>query len=227
MTNRARREAFTLMELLIAIAIIVLLACVLLPALYQARKHAMRARCANNLREIGMFMFMEYECACIPTNFQLVQTESPGRCWYEPDASELLDGVGSIFCSSAMACPIPPPPPPPPVPPPPPPPPTKLERDIDDLTCPYSDPNPGYVLNTNEPPRISYGILDSVRGGLLIEAWEWIAADSIFHVIQSTNDLAHHRHNDGVNLLLKDGAVQWMRIGEVTFPTNGASYVSP
>jgi prepilin-type processing-associated H-X9-DG protein/prepilin-type N-terminal cleavage/methylation domain-containing protein len=47
-------RAFTLVELLVVIALIVLLAAMLLPALARSKTQAQRAACVNNLRQLGL-----------------------------------------------------------------------------------------------------------------------------------------------------------------------------
>lgn len=52
---------FTLVELLVVIAIIAILMAILLPALTMARNRARRAKCQNNLRQLGLGMEMYQE----------------------------------------------------------------------------------------------------------------------------------------------------------------------
>jgi len=57
-TCTSANRAFTLIELLVVIAVIAILAALLLPVLMQAKASALKAKCASNLKQIGLGLQM-------------------------------------------------------------------------------------------------------------------------------------------------------------------------
>lgn len=108
---RLRHKAFTLIELLGVIAIIVILAALALPALSSAREHGRRAHCLNNLRQLGlaMTMYADDNAGRLPPYFYVAELGVGGgggagqyKIFVKPKWA--VSDIGAVTSPSVLLC---------------------------------------------------------------------------------------------------------------------------
>jgi prepilin-type N-terminal cleavage/methylation domain-containing protein len=108
MTNlkiKNRRGAFTLVEMLVVIAIIAILAAMLLPALEKAKLHAKTIACVNNLKQLGICLVLYKDDN--KGFFPCVEDDANNDVWVWPAQLRTYSSGGTntaiFMCPSAPA----------------------------------------------------------------------------------------------------------------------------
>lgn len=80
-SSRSPRGGFSMIEMLVVLAIIIILAGLLTSAIQQARESANRVQCANNLKQIGLATNLYYDHHKVLPPSRVALAEGPSWAW--------------------------------------------------------------------------------------------------------------------------------------------------
>lgn len=224
-----KQEIFTLVELLIVIAIIAILASLLMPALKKARGKAKEISCASKLKQMSKSLYLYSD----DSNGFLPQATTPAVKWAPQwcrqlgaymgvrDASETSGNnadIADLQKKPYFVCPA--------------------EKELDDIACPgwgitnyaYSVWAGDYVAATSVYRTIKLAAVNNSSNKIIImdapgsfatsinSGWTWgyyKFANNYGNSLNLALQIAPPRHDNGTNLLYVDGHAQRKNRNEI------------
>ena len=197
--TRATRTAFSLIELLVVIGILVVLIGILLPTVSRVREQGKRTQCASNLRQIGVGLHRYFnEFGALPARPSPLDWKNPHVLKFQQedgDVSELM----AKYCGpkSILYCPDNP------------------EDRNETNWWPYRT---GTIAVTYQFPfwfskemawQIEYPDYKRLGSDRVLAADVLATSDGVAHVVEHNHRLDGNGSPTGMNMLFADGHVDW------------------
>lgn len=246
---RGRRQAFTLIELLIVIAIIALLAAILFPVFGRARENARRSSCQSNMKQLGLGMLQysqDYDEKLVQLYFGTNNTASQCTWRYmifpyvkntqvyfcpsvkytsplwtpvDPDWSNTTNGTATVEASGASGYSL-----------------HRLHRTPGAPTPPSGESSIFPGISQIVAPAETFALVEmrkqtgGVGGGFYYDP-STAVGNSFTLQLDSTGAFPETidppRHLDGYNFLYWDGHVKWLPPSKATDTSGGGNDGSP